>query len=244
MDKITIVTVTFNCVSQIEETIKSVILQDYCNIEYIVVDGKSNDGTYDVIKKYRKQLSKIIYEKDTGIYDAMNKGIENATGDWILFLNAGDKLHDLNIISRIFDGNEFDEFDVVWGEIKAVTKYGIVPQRFDVPFYENKKFFYGMGFSHQGVFVRTDKAKKYKFDLQFKCCADYNMMTQIYLNGGKFKYVPETISTIEGRFGFSEENNALQLREVAKILGIDKSFRFKFFYTKWRLKQIINRIIG
>ena len=182
METITIVTVTYNCASSIEDTIKSVINQNYDNIEYIVIDGGSNDGTNDIIKKYLPHISTYICEKDKGIYDAMNKGIDNATGEWILFLNAGDILHDENVLSRIFS-KEWKGTDVLWGEIKAIKEYGIKHVRFDVPFYENKKFFYGMGFSHQGVFTRVIKAIKYKFDLSYKCCADYNMMTQLYKNG-------------------------------------------------------------
>lgn len=242
METITIVTVTYNCASSIEDTIKSVINQNYDNIEYIVIDGGSNDGTNDIIKKYLPHISTYICEKDNGIYDAMNKGIDNATGEWILFLNSGDLLHDNNVLSRIFS-KEWKGTDVLWGEIKAIKEYGIKHVRFDVPFYENKKFFYGMGFSHQGVFTRVIKAKKYKFDLSYKCCADYNMMTQLYKNGAKFSYTPETIAIIEGRYGFSASNNAKQLLEVAHILGVEKTFRFKFFFTKWKFKQFVKKII-
>lgn len=242
METITIVTVTYNCASSIEDTIKSVINQNYDNIEYIVIDGGSNDGTNDIIKTYLPHISTYICEKDNGIYDAMNKGIDNATGEWILFLNSGDLLHDNNVLSRIFS-KEWKGTDVLWGEIKAIKEYGIKHVRFDVPFYENKKFFYGMGFSHQGVFTRVIKAKKYKFDLSYKCCADYNMMTQLYKNGAKFSYTPETIAIIEGRYGFSASNNAKQLLEVAHILGVEKTFRFKFFFNKWKFKQFVKKII-
>jgi hypothetical protein len=208
----------------------------------LIIDGGSTDTTVDIIKKYANHISYWNSEPDKGIYDAMNKGIDNATGEWILFLNAGDILHDENVLSRIFN-KEWKGTDVLWGEIKAINEDGIKHLRFDVPFYENKKFFYGMGFSHQGVFVRVEKAKELKFDLSYKCCADYNMMTLLYKNGAKFSYTQETIAIIEGRYGFSASNSAKQLQEVARILGVEKTVRFKFFFNKWKFKQFVKKII-
>lgn len=88
--KISIITVVYNGISEIEKTIQSVLNQTYPNIEYIIIDGGSTDGTIDIIKKYQGQLAYWVSEPDEGIYYAMNKGIQKATGEWIHFRNCGD----------------------------------------------------------------------------------------------------------------------------------------------------------
>lgn len=100
--KITIITVCFNAVDVIEKTILSVVNQTYQNIEYIIVDGGSTDGTIDIIKKYEDQIDKWISEPDDGIYDAMNKGIRMATGEWLNFMNAGDWFYSDSVVEKVF----------------------------------------------------------------------------------------------------------------------------------------------
>ena len=99
---ISVVTVSYNAVSVIEQTIFSVINQTYPNVEYIIIDGGSTDGTVDIIKKYADKITYWVSEPDKGIYDAMNKGIELATGEWINFMNAGDSFYSFSILELIF----------------------------------------------------------------------------------------------------------------------------------------------
>src|SRR5699024_3733405 len=100
--KISIITVVFNNAKDIEYTIQSVLNQSYEHVEYIIIDGLSTDGTLDILNKYRAQIDILISEKDKGIYDAMNKGLEQATGDYVLFLNSGDAFYDKNTLSEVF----------------------------------------------------------------------------------------------------------------------------------------------
>lgn len=100
--KITVITVVYNGIDYIEDTILSVINQDYSNIEYIIIDGKSDDGTMDIVEKYATKISYWVSESDNGIYDAMNKGIKVATGDWIIFMNCGDYFFSSDIITQVF----------------------------------------------------------------------------------------------------------------------------------------------
>ena len=112
---ITVVTVVFNGAKLLDDTIKSVINQTYSNIEYIIIDGCSTDGTLDIIEKYRDEIS-WVSEHDKGIYDAMNKGIALANGKWINFMNAGDSFYSLSTIADVFVGNKYDE-DVLFGNV-------------------------------------------------------------------------------------------------------------------------------
>jgi glycosyltransferase involved in cell wall biosynthesis len=100
---ITVVTVVFNNVTSIEKTILSVLNQSYSNLEYIVIDGGSSDGTLEVIEQYKSRISQYVSEPDQGIYDAMNKGINIATGEWINFMNSGDQFSDEDTLSRVFN---------------------------------------------------------------------------------------------------------------------------------------------
>ena len=95
---VTVVTVTYNAQDYLEKTIQSIISQSYSDIEYIIIDGGSTDGTLDIIKKYEKNITYWVSESDNGIYDAMNKGIKKASGEWINFMNAGDGFVDTNSI--------------------------------------------------------------------------------------------------------------------------------------------------
>ena len=111
---ISIVTVTYNSVHNIEETILSVINQTYQNIEYIIIDGGSVDGTMNIVKKYKNSIDYIVSEKDNGIYDAMNKGIQIASGKWINFLNSGDTFYNKKVIENISFKN-YENHVIIYG---------------------------------------------------------------------------------------------------------------------------------
>jgi glycosyltransferase involved in cell wall biosynthesis len=124
---ITVITVARNCEDTIEDTIVNVINQKFRNIEYIIIDGASSDNTLEIIKKYERSIDYWISELDNGIYDAMNKGIDLATGDWINFMNAGDSFYNYNLFSTIFDQFEYNKFDVIYGDF--IAKDDITNQR-------------------------------------------------------------------------------------------------------------------
>jgi len=121
LPKVTVVTVTYNAEQYLEQTIKSVIEQDYSNIEYIIIDGGSTDRTLEIIKKYEKYLAYWVSEPDDGIFYAMNKGIEVATGDWINFLNAGDTYVNKNILSKVISQTE-GETDIILSHTNLVKE--------------------------------------------------------------------------------------------------------------------------
>lgn len=235
-DKVTVVTVTYNAADCIEETILSVIGQTYPNIEYIVVDGKSIDCTLDLVNKHSKEISKIISEKDRGIFDAMNKGISYATGDWIIFMNAGDTFYDEQVIEKCFRNPIPENVGVVYGNTKTQ------PRMFRMtPFLKRPNSLCPMGICHQSLFTRTKLAKRYQFDENYKLAADYKMVRSIYEEGWEFLFVDEFIS-IYNTDGVSANNPLNQLKEVARICHKENSFIFYLQFLKLELKRVLVKL--
>lgn len=152
--KFSIITVTYNAGELLEDTIQSVITQTYKNIEYIIIDGKSTDNTLEIIDRYRNHIQTVVSEPDKGLYDAMNKGIAKATGDYICFLNAGDELHEDDTLQLMVHSlTSLTELpDVIYGETAIVDKEGhfLRMRRLSTP--ENltwKSFKRGMVVCHQ-----------------------------------------------------------------------------------------------
>lgn len=124
MDKISIITVTYNCVNEVEKTIKDALSLEYPDYEVIVIDGASKDGTCELLNKYKEQFAYFVSEPDKGIYDAMNKGICAATGDWIIFQNVGDVFDGKDVLKRIFS-KQWDDTDILYGDGQVVYASGL-----------------------------------------------------------------------------------------------------------------------
>ena len=166
--KISIITVVYNAVGLLERTINSVLAQTYPHIEYIIIDGASTDGTLSIIEKYRTKIHTIISEKDKGIYDAMNKGLHNATGGYVLFLNAGDELYSTTTLQEIFSLSP--NADVYYGNTKVIDELGkeLGNRRHTPPkqlTWTSLK--YGMCVSHQSFIAKRT------------LCDDYNLQYRI-----------------------------------------------------------------
>jgi len=177
---ISIITVVYNGEKYLEETIQSVINQTYDNIEYIIIDGGSTDGTLDIINKYKDKIDYWVSEKDSGIYDAMNKGIDLATGEWINFMNAGDYFFDYSTITNIRQHFNYP-YSLLSG--KALIYY------YDtfIQEYGNEKIS-----PHQASFFRTTDLKENKFDLEFKIFADSELLNRLK---NKQNYISKFIDT-------------------------------------------------
>ena len=180
--KFSIITVTYNAGKVLEDTIQSVITQTYKNVEYIIVDGKSTDGTMDIVNRYRENIHTIVSEPDKGLYDAMNKGIALATGDYLCFLNAGDELHEddtLQLIVHSLNG-EKELPDVIYGETAIVDEKGhfLRMRRLSTPEHLTwKSFQHGMLVCHQAFMPRRDLAVKY--NLKYRFSADFDWCIRI-----------------------------------------------------------------
>lgn len=228
--KVTVVTVVFNDIANIANTIKSIVNQSYSNVEYIIIDGNSNDGTIEVIKKYSDKISKWISESDSGIYDAMNKGISLATGEYIIFMNSGDVFVNENVLSDVFlNITQFP--DVIYGHTIGKHKNGRLRQKL-LPFYDSENYCPAVGICHQSVLVKTEKAKSLFFDLSYKVCADHKMLYDLYRNGALFYEYKGDIAEIICDVGFSDKQFFLKLKERGRIYTINNSVRFKLFLYK------------
>lgn len=230
--KITIVTVCYNAADVIENTIKSVINQTYDNVEYIIVDGASTDGTVDIIKRYSDRISYWVSEPDKGIYYAMNKAVDVATGDYINFMNAGDVFFDDNVLKEVFDGKTFIE-DVIYGSnLLHFTGGYKCHHPSDIKYMATE-----MPFCHQSSFTKASVLKAYKFDTMFRSAADCMFFRKLYNNGGTFRRVKKYISVFDV-YGFSSNcsmstyfETCLALTKKPTIWG----YFNRFIQVKWRI---------
>lgn len=240
--KISVVTVCYNAEKDLEKTILSVINQTYDNIEYIVIDGGSNDGTLSLLNRYAIKIDKIVSEPDNGIFDAMNKSLALVSGRWVLFMNAGDLFFNNYVCENIFFEDIKENIGFIHGSYMG--QYPRILRKMQyVPFYKNKSRCRGMGFSHQAVFVRSDLAKKYGFNLQFKAAAEYNQISTIYKDGYQPYWTNVCISIMDMRYGFSQNNRKLQYCEEAIISGCYDTLWFKILLRYKLFKQMIKRNI-
>jgi len=239
--KISVVTVVYNCAATIEKTIQSVINQSYSNIEYIIIDGKSSDDTLEIVKRYNKHIYKTISELDHGIYDAMNKGVRQATGEYLIFMNSGDIFISELICEKVAMKIKETECDIFYGDYIAIDEESRI--ELIVKAKHLKSIYRGMIFSHQAVFTKLELLKKHPFDIRFKISADFEQYISFFLEGRKFKYYPYTISkTLIGGISYSNINTSI---EKTKILLKKKVFPLFFILLIPEFFiAIIRKIVG
>jgi glycosyltransferase involved in cell wall biosynthesis len=188
---ISIITITLNAEIYLEQTIQSVLNQTYKNIEYIIVDGGSTDGTLGVIEKYKNAIAHIISEKDEGIADAMNKGAALAQGDYVVFLHADDYFVHDNAIEAVVE-----KMDRTADIVACNIQYG-VRQSTCKPRGFNFWFNFKQGIYHQGIVCRRDLIEKLNgFDTQFRIAMDYDFFLRAYRRGAKLIKVPAVLSVM------------------------------------------------
>ena len=223
---ISVITISFNCKNEIEATINSVINQTYTEIEYIIIDGGSTDGTVDIIKQYSNRIKYWISEPDNGIYDAMNKGIHLATGKWINFMNSGDTFYNNTVIEDLLNIADHDS-DIIYGNTNLLLSIGEYIQKGKIINKDNY-----MPFGHQASFVKNELLKQYNFDTKFIICADKHFFYTMYNINAIFEYVDLNITNYEAENGISA-NNTIQLDyEIGMIEG-------KTNLLIWKLRHLL-----
>ncbi|MBX2842598.1 MAG: glycosyltransferase [Flammeovirgaceae bacterium] len=232
--KVTVITIVYNEVRNLEKTIKSVLSQTYSNLEYLVIDGGSTDGSIQVIKNFEDKIDFWQSESDNGVFDAMNKGIKKASGDYVNFMNAGDSFFNCNIIEDVFNLNH-NSADFIYGDHEVIYDT-FKKEKKALPTYYLWKH---MIFSHQSLFVKTLLLKENPFDLSFKIAADFNFIFNSFIEGKTF-FNTELKIAIYAAGGKSESGVIQAYKENWKVVKKHrKSLKVRFFHFQLITKQYI-----
>ncbi len=239
--KLSIITVVLNDHHNIEKTIQSILNQNI-KLEYIVVDGSSTDGTLEIIEKYKDNIDILISQKDSGIYNAMNKAIEMASGEWICFMNSGDVFYSTSVLQDFSVKMSDKDVDVYYGDhevnyeehtkiVKANNKIEDIWKR--------------MVFSHQSCFVKKEVLSQYKFNESNKITADYELFYTLYKANKRFDYIPIVLSSVSAG-GVSD------IKRIDSIVSrwniLEKSNKVNIYYLKLiiveMLKSVVKKVLG
>lgn len=219
--KFSVITVCYNAQATLEDTIQSVIAQTYHHVEYIIVDGASKDRTLSIINRYRDRITTVVSEPDKGLYDAMNKGLRLATGDYVCFLNAGDSFHEDDTLQQMVHTlRELTELpDVLYGETALVDAEGhfVRMRRLQAPEHLTwHSFRQGMLVCHQAFFAKRTLAEPY--DLRYRFSADFDWCIRIMK---KAKVLHNTHLTLIDYLeeGMTTRNHKASLHERFRIMA-------------------------
>lgn len=236
--KISIITVCFNSEKTIKGTIESLVSQDSKNIEYIIIDGSSTDGTKKIIEKYKKYIDIMISEKDEGIYDAMNKGVRNATGDYIYFLNADDRFYNNKVIINVERELVIhDNPDYLYGGVICRNIFGGQSENVFLREISGISFKKGQNIKHQSLFVKRELFNELGFfNTEYKVNADYEWECRLLVNKCRGQFM-NLIVAYYNQTGYSSRGVWTQYKEKYKII----LKYFGFYYSSLFLLDSIIR---
>lgn len=241
--KISVITVCFNAAATIRDTLNSVAIQTHDDVEHIVIDGNSTDGTVELVKTYGKRVARLISEPDRGIYDAMNKGIRLASGDLIGFLNADDVFADADALARVAVTFHVPEIGACYGDLLYVKRDGSTPVRY----WKSNSFrpgSFGRGWSpaHPTFYLRRSVIVLGLFDISYCLAADVEFMMRYLEKGGiKTSYIPEiqVWMRIGGKTNRSMKNIFLQNKEILRALDVNG---IPYNIVLFIINKFINRV--
>lgn len=203
---VTIITVCRNHAQELERTIRSVESQTWQEREYLVIDGASTDDTLDVIKAHETSITRWISEPDQGIYDAMNKGVRMAQGEWVIFMNAGDTFASDDTLQRVFGSPQ--NADVIYGDVIK----GELVKEAEAPRNAHRMFY-----CHQSAFVRTRCLREFPFDIRHRMSADFKQVKQLYLSGKTFLQLDFPVANFDTQ-GVSNKNRSAGLYDNIQVI--------------------------
>jgi len=210
--KVSVITVAFNVAAEIEQTIQSVLSQTYANLEYLIIDGGSKDGTVEIIRKCESKLDFWVSEPDGGIYDAMNKGVAKATGDFVVFMNAGDWFKSETVVEEVMNLAPADA-EMIYGNHEVVYP-NLIKMRYARP---PDQLWKGMAFNHQTLFAKKELLVKHPFDLSFRRVADFHFIYHQWRDGRKFFNTGLTVACFRAG-GLSMAQSIQTKKDVWKVV--------------------------
>jgi glycosyltransferase involved in cell wall biosynthesis len=234
MLKLSIITINYNNAEGLEKTIESVVNQTFHDYEFIIIDGNSTDNSKQIIEKYDPKITTWISELDTGIYNAMNKGISKAKGEYCLFLNSGDYLHNQSILEFIFQKKH--SADIVYGDMLTINDKGI-QKHLKMPYYVGSRRLFFDTIWHPVSFIRRDLFLKYGYyDESYKIVSDYEFFVRVII--GKhvsLKKVPYIITVFDTK-GLSSDKMKVPQILLERAKAQENYFNpyilwmYKFYY--------------
>lgn len=222
MPRLSIITVNYNQVANLQRTFDSVFCQTFTDYEYIVIDGGSNDGSKELIQKHQDRITYWVSERDKGIYNAMNKGIEQAKGEYCYFLNAGDRLYEATTLSQLFAKNISEE--IVCGKIVFASterqRTGGHPRQ--VTF----SFLFHSYFCHQAVFFKTSLFQRTGlYDESFRILADWALLTLALAKyHASYRYLEDVVIAYYDTTGISSQKQSEQIMQQEKLRIMQEHF--------------------
>ena len=242
--KLSIITINYNNKEGLQKTIDSVVCQTWRDFEWIVIDGGSTDGSKELIEQYQQHFAYWCSEPDKGVYNAMNKGIKHAKGEYLNFMNSGDCFYEDNTLYKVFGNNCISE-DMIYGDwIRHESERNVF---FHAPQEASLYTFYISNICHQALFIKTLILKTKGYDESYHIYADWARWIELMIDSCTSKYIPVTICYFDAQNGISNRmvpDMDLELEEVKAI--IPKSFRFvldNYYIDKQKLTNYENNQI-
>lgn len=241
--KISIITVCYNSSATIEDTLKSVESQTYNDIEYIIIDGNSKDNTLDVVSKYKHIVTQLVSESDKGLYDAMNKGVELATGDYVGILNSDDTFYEPETIVKVADFLAINPLDACIGDI-VQHRNGNIIRKYSSKNWIPEKLKVGFMPPHPSIFFKRELFKKFGlYQLGYKIAADYELIIRYFLKFGiSYKY--SGIITTSMAVGGESSSGMSSYKKITE--EVDKGFKSNdIAYSPFKVKyRFVWKILG
>jgi glycosyltransferase involved in cell wall biosynthesis len=239
--KISVITICKDCINDIQPTMESIFNQTYKNIESIVIDGESFDGTQEYLIDHRDKIAVMISESDSGIYDAMNKGVIHATGEYLIFMNAGDRFRDNMVLSNVID--QIKKMDRKPNIVSGRSQYEVngVLQNIFRPAKPGKE---GPNLPHQATFIRTKLHKKFFFKPYLRYVGDYEFWQQLKKNGAyEVEYLSDVVSVFA--YGGASTNSRNDMKRYVERAYVDSHYtNFGLFdWQKFFLIILIRKML-